>query len=78
MEYRNSIVQVISEIIKTELDKSLSITFIQKRAKVLIPLKDINRFIEIVERELQSLHEGNIARYRINLSEYKKWHKNWK
>ncbi|NGX28999.1 MAG: hypothetical protein K940chlam1_01191, partial [Candidatus Anoxychlamydiales bacterium] len=36
------------------------------------------RFTEIVERELQSLHEGSIARYKLRLFEYEKWKRKWK
>jgi len=36
------------------------------------------RFVEVVETELMSLHEGNIARYRLRPSEYHAWEKNWK
>ena len=28
------------------------------------------RFIEVIETELSSLHEGNIARYRLRPSEF--------
>ncbi|NGX52946.1 MAG: hypothetical protein KR126chlam5_01253 [Candidatus Anoxychlamydiales bacterium] len=78
MKYRDSIVEVISEIVKKGLDKSQAILLIQRKAQKTKPSKDSQRFIEIVERELQSLHEGSIARYRLRLSEYKKWKKKWK
>jgi hypothetical protein len=32
----------------------------------------------VVETELSGLHEGNIARYRLKLSEFKDWNKNWR
>jgi hypothetical protein len=32
---------------------------------------------EIVERELLSLHEGNIARYQLRPMEYENWKKSW-
>ncbi|NGX48774.1 MAG: hypothetical protein K940chlam5_00364 [Candidatus Anoxychlamydiales bacterium] len=78
MKYRDSIVEVISEIVKKGLDKSQAILLIQRKAQKLKSSKDSSRFIEIVERELQSLHEGSIARYRLRLSEYKNWKKKWK
>ncbi|NGX35064.1 MAG: hypothetical protein K1060chlam1_01432 [Candidatus Anoxychlamydiales bacterium] len=79
MKYRDSIVEVISQIVKTGMNKSQAILLIQRKAKKLMPSKkDSSRFIEIVERELQSLHEGSIARYRLRLSEYEKWKKKWK
>jgi hypothetical protein len=32
----------------------------------------------VVEAELTSLHEGNIARYRLRPSEYQTWHRTWR
>jgi hypothetical protein len=42
-----------------------------------VPPDDQSRFIETVEIELRSLYEGNIARYRLRLSEYEFWQKFW-
>lgn len=43
-----------------------------------IPETDKNRFIEVIETELLSLHEGNFARYLVRPSEFKKWQEEWK
>ncbi len=37
-----------------------------------------NRFIEVVETELSSLHEGNIARYRLRPNVFANWRENWR
>ena len=42
------------------------------------PQEDQMRFIEVVETELMSLHEGNIARYRLRPSEYLTWRPMWR
>ena len=34
-------------------------------------------FIEAVENELLSLHEGNFARYRVRPAEFQKWKAAW-
>lgn len=39
----------------------------------LIPLEDRQRFDDMVVVDLQHLHEGNIARYRLRLDEYRAW-----
>jgi hypothetical protein len=31
-----------------------------------------------VETEIMSLHEGNIARYRLRPAEYRAWRENWR
>ena len=43
-----------------------------------MPPADQSRLIEIVETELMSLHEGNIARYRLRLGEYQTWRQGWR
>ena len=35
------------------------------------------KFVEIIESELLSLHEGNCARYNICPLEFKQWKKVW-
>lgn len=42
-----------------------------------IPKADQARFIELVDTELLSLHEGNYARYRVRPSEYARWREVW-
>ena len=36
------------------------------------------RFIEVVETELLSLHEGNIARFRLRPGEFATWRGQWR
>ena len=43
----------------------------------LIPEEDCAKFIEAVETELLSLHEGNISRYKIRNADFEKWKKAW-
>lgn len=38
-----------------------------------LPEKDQRRFVEVVTNELDSLHEGNIARFRLRPDEYARW-----
>lgn len=39
---------------------------------------DRRKFIEVVENELLSLHDGNFARYYISPSEFNRWKETWK
>ena len=77
MKYRNAIQQVVREVVQNTLNKETAITVIRQHAMNLIPLDDQARFIELVEREFQSLHEGNIARYQLRPSEYEHWKTSW-
>ncbi len=38
---------------------------------------DREAFREIVENELVTMHEGNCARYRVGLREFKAWQEVW-
>lgn len=52
--------------------------FLRKIAEEKLNLADRIRFVEVVETELMSLHEGNMARYRIRPSEFASWQTGWK
>lgn len=42
-----------------------------------LPSTDDSRFVEAVLEELDNLHEGNFARYRVKPSEYRAWTAIW-
>ncbi len=74
---RKLIAEIISEIVLGGMNKKTAIAVIKQRTMKNLPNVDRNRFIEVVETELMSLHEGNIARYRLRPSEYQVWKKTW-
>jgi hypothetical protein len=76
LQYREDIRSLVAEIISDSLTKQEAVKVIQKAAKGLSQ-PDQARFIEIVETELLSLHEGNYARYRVKPSEYSRWRTIW-
>lgn len=49
------------------------IELIQKFATKNIQMEDKDKFIQMVESELMSLHEGNIAIYDISRDYFFKW-----
>lgn len=75
---RNLIHEIVSNIVKKRLDKKMAVAVIKRKSSLDIPSEDQTRFLETVEIELRSLHEGNIARYKLRSSEYKEWNKVWK
>lgn len=77
LQYREAIKQVVAEIVRNGQNKTQAITTIRNHAEHLIPKQDRSRFIEIVERELLSLHEGNIARYQLRPKEFEAWQQSW-
>lgn len=78
MRYRMLVSELVANIIRNCMDKKAATAHIKKQALEQIPEADRSRFLEVVETELMSLHEGNIARYRLRPQEYKKWKKNWR
>ena len=45
----------------------------QHIAANMVPTDDQQRFFTLVRDELGHLHEGNIARYRLKLAEFRAW-----
>ncbi len=67
---------LIFTIVTDTLDAPTALKEIHQKA-LLIPEEDCAKFIEVVETELLSLHEGNIARYKIRNADFEKWKKVW-
>ncbi len=76
LRYRTLVAQIVAELVRAAMDKRQAIAFIRQRAQEVPPV-DCARLIEVTETEALSLHEGNIARYRIRPSEYAAWHARW-
>ncbi|MCX6991178.1 MAG: Fic family protein [Chlamydiae bacterium] len=77
MRYRDLIYKMVTEIVLTPLDKKKAVEFIKQKAGQFSDSEERSRFIETIEIELRSLHEGNIARYRLRPSEFSLWHRSW-
>jgi hypothetical protein len=77
LRYREVLMGTVAEIVKGKLDRQRAGTFIRQRALDSIEEEDRLHFAEVVDTELRSLHEGNIARYRLRPSEYQVWRENW-
>jgi Fic/DOC family len=78
LRYRAPVAATITLIVRDGMDKKTAPAFIRQRAAAGIPQEDQARFVEVVETELMSLHEGNIARYRLRPSQYQSWRETWR
>ena len=76
LRYRAQIREFVVKVVQGCMDKRAAAGWIARKAAV-IPANDRDRFIEIIETELGSLHEGNIARYRLRPAEFKTWIQSW-
>ncbi len=77
IRYRDLIGETVSAVVQARMGKARAIALVQQRAKEKIPAPDQARFIEVVETQLMSLHEGNIARYRLRPSVFEAWRTEW-
>ena len=75
-KYRAHIKKFVAKVVLDCLDKRAAVGWIARKAGPL-PADDRDRFIEIIETELGSLHEGNIARYHLRTAEFKNWKQSW-
>jgi hypothetical protein len=77
LKYREQIRNVITSIVSGALFPKDASVKIQLAANDL-PKTDQSKFIETVDTELLSLHEGNFSRFRIRPAEFQQWKKIWK
>lgn len=77
LRYREQIREVIADLIRAGIGRKAVAARIAAWSKEEIGPDDRARFVEIVEAELTSLHDGNFARYRIRPSEFEAWRQVW-
>lgn len=77
LRYRLQIFDTVADVVRSALDKERAIAFVALQAQRHLPEADRHRFVEVVETELMSLHEGNMARYRLRPSEFDVWRRGW-
>jgi Fic family protein len=73
LKYRSQIGRFVREVVQAGHTTAKAIHWIRQHAATEIPEEDRAKFIETVEVELLSLHEGNIARYRLRPGEFARW-----
>jgi hypothetical protein len=77
LRYRQELADMVAAVVRGQLDKKAAGSLIQHLAFEKAEGGDRSRLVEVAETELMALHEGNIARYRLRLSEYQVWHATW-
>jgi Fic family protein len=78
LRYRSLMAEIVAEIVRSHMDKKAASAYIKQRAEKEVMQNERARFIEVVETEIMSLHEGNIARYRLRPSEFQAWREGWR
>jgi len=77
LRYRALIAEVIAAVVRAGMDRKGATARVRQSAAEQVPPVDQARFVEVVETEIMSLHEGNIARYRLRPAEYQAWREGW-
>jgi hypothetical protein len=76
-KHRTALRQVVADIVRERLDRKAAATFVTAWAEQNVDADERERFREMAEAELLSLHEGNFARYKVRPSEFKSWQDVW-
>jgi hypothetical protein len=71
MRYREALTEVIGEIVRGK--KPVARDAVRAISEPIVEPRDVDAFVDMAVAELHRLREGNIARYRIRLSEYWAW-----
>ncbi|MEY2394517.1 MAG: hypothetical protein QOF94_862 [Acidobacteriaceae bacterium] len=75
---RAALRQIIGEVIRGRMDKKAAAAYVTAWVeKNGIPDGEREKFRDMAESELVSLHEGNFARYQIRPSEFEAWQQVW-
>lgn len=77
LRYRTPLREIVAELVRSQVPRESAAARISAWSKEGIAPEDRQRFNEVVEAELTSLHEGNFARYQIRPSEFAAWRKVW-
>lgn len=78
LRYRALMTEIVAEVVGGGMDKKTAAGFIKRRATEDVSPEDRARFVEVVETDVMSLHEGNIARYHLRPSQYRAWKETWR
>ena len=78
LRYRPLVAELVAAVVRGGMGKKAAIALVRQRAAEEVPPPDQARLVEVAETELMSLHEGNIARYRLRPAEYQAWRKGWR
>ena len=77
MRHRAALHEVIGTVVRGRMDKKQAVAQVSVWTQEHIEEPERERFREVAERELLSLHEGNFARYQIRPSEFSTWQEAW-
>lgn len=77
LKYRDAIQYIVRKIILDNMSDDQTVPMIRHMiAELSLSEMDAKQLFQVVETEIISLHDGNIARFKIRPSEFQKWKNN--
>ncbi|MEP6644868.1 MAG: Fic family protein [Acidobacteriaceae bacterium] len=77
-KHKAALRQIVGEVVREGMDRKTAAAYISSWVENNdIPQTERERFRDLAESELLSLHEGNFARYQIRPSGFAEWQKVW-
>ena len=77
LHYRSELREVVAAVIRERMNRKQATAHVANWTGEHIEQQHRERFQQVAERELLSLHEGNFARYRVRPSEFEAWQEVW-
>jgi hypothetical protein len=71
LRFRNELIKVVSETVRRLARPTVE--EVTATAIDIVPQEHLDDFVRMAIRDLESLHEGNYARFRLRPSEYEAW-----
>lgn len=76
-KHKAALRQIVGEVVRGPMDRKAAASYIVSWVAKNLPETDREKFRDMAEAELLSLHEGNFARYQIRPSEFAAWRQVW-
>ena len=77
LRYRNLIKRCVKELVEAGTKKTAVASAIHQLLGTEVESSERSDVVNAIERELISLHEGNIARFKLDLHDFQKWEAEW-
>jgi hypothetical protein len=71
LRHREALIAIVAEIVRSR--QAPSTATVRKLAEPLVSAEDLDRVVALALEDLRNLHEGNVTRYRLRLTEYRSW-----
>jgi hypothetical protein len=71
LKYRSELVEIVSQAVREQVRSTQA--EVVRLAQSMVAPEDLDHFIRLALAEIAELHEGNIARFRVRPSEFKRW-----